>query len=178
MASTSSPYHGLSFSLFSTICKSADCQFFSSVLVHLCLSSFPDKIWITAFISAHLHCSSSLPYSLACFRAPDVHVHLTRARTTSAVPHGGSPNCLVLLFTRLSFLPFSPLCVSKYLGDLVSLQPPPLPPFIWVLPPPAPPLPWNVAAPMPWSSLLCKSRFPTSLSAARVCWFSPFQYSA
>lgn len=121
IACASFPYHGLSFSHFSTVCKSAFCHFFGTVLIHLCLSNFPINIWITAFISIHLNCNNSLAYSLAYFSAPDVNVHPTRARSTSAVPHGGSPNCFVFRFTRLSFLSFNPLCVSMYLRDLVSL---------------------------------------------------------
>lgn len=121
IACTSFPYQELSFSHFSTVCKSAYCHFFSTVLIHLCLSNFPNKIWITAFISTHLNCSNSLAYSLACFSAPDVNVHPLRARSTSAVPHEGFPNHFVFRFTRLSFLSFNPLCVSMYLRDLVSL---------------------------------------------------------
>lgn len=43
MASTSSPYHELSFSLFSTICKYAYCHFFSSVLVYFASPTSPIK---------------------------------------------------------------------------------------------------------------------------------------
>lgn len=176
IACTSSPYYELSPSsktsislpvAFSSALSWSIFAFPASPIKFGLLPSYP-HIWAAA--------APSLSYYLACLRAPDVSVHPTRARSTSA-PRG-LPKLLCVLVHK-AFLPSfqSPPCFLIP-RDLSSPQPPRFRLSIWLSPPPAPLWPWCVAAPMPRSSLLCMSSFPTLLSAARVCWFSPLQYSA
>lgn len=66
--------------------------------------------------------TAALAPAPGCLQRSRCHRHLTRARSSSAFPHEGSPDQSAFWFTVLSFLCFSPLRVSVYLGDLVSLS--------------------------------------------------------
>lgn len=177
IACTSSPYYELSPSSKTSISLPVA---FSSAL-SWSIFAFPASpikfgllpsylhIWAAAALSLLL---PGLPQSSRCQCAPD-----TCQEHVSCAPRG-LPKLLCVLVHK-AFLPSfqSPPCFLIP-QDLSSPQPPRFRLSIWLSPPPAPLWPWCVAAPMPRSSLLCMSSFPTLLSAARVCWFSPLQYSA